>query len=71
VIITGASTNNCVLFTATSAAKMYRYNVVIPLDGVIAKGSYESEYPIYQLSIMPSGANSLCSFTTLQGISFK
>ena len=71
VIITGASTNNCVLFTATSAAKMYKYKVVIPLDGVISKGSYENEYPIYQLSIMPSGASALCSFTTLEGISFQ
>lgn len=69
VIVTGASTNNCVLFTSTSAAKMYRLNVVIPLDGVIAKGPYESDYPIHQLSIMP-GANALCSFTTLGGISF-
>ncbi len=43
VILTGASTNNCILFTATTAAKMHRYNVVIPYDGVIAKGTYESE----------------------------
>lgn len=71
VIITGASSNNCILFTATGAAKMYGYNVVIPLDGVIAKGTYEMEYPIYQLSVMPGGASKLCSFTTLEGITFQ
>lgn len=71
VIITGASTNNAVLFTATGAARMYKYDVVIPLDGVIAKSSYENEYPIHQLMVMPSGANKRCYFTTLGGISFK
>ncbi len=71
VIITGAATNNAVLFTATSAAKVHKYNVVIPYDGVIANGKYESEYPFYQLSVMPGGANTLCSFTTLKGISFR
>ena len=71
VIITGASTNNCILFTATGAAKMHGYQVVIPLDGVIAKTSYENEYPLHQLTVMPGGASKLCSFTTLEGISFK
>ena len=71
VIITGASTNNAVLYTATSAARMYKYNVVIPLDGVIAKNSYESEFPIYQFTVLASGANERFSFTTLRDISFK
>lgn len=71
VIVTGASTNNAVLFTAASAARMLGFNVVIPMDGVIAKNSYESEYPIYQLTVMPSGADKRFSFTTLEGISFK
>ncbi len=70
VIITGASTNNAVLFTATGAAKIHKYNVVIPVDGIIANGKYESEYPLYQLSVMP-GANALCKFSTLEGITFK
>ena len=71
VIITGASTNNAVLFTAQAAARNFGLNVVIPLDGVIAKSSYESEYPIYQFSVMPSGASERFSYTTLEGISFK
>ena len=35
------------------------------------KSRYESEYPLHQLTVMPGGASKLCSFTTLEGISFK
>lgn len=70
VIVTGASTNNAVLFTATSAARMHRLQVVIPLDGVIAKNRYESEYPLYQFTVLPGGVHERFSFTTLEGIAF-
>lgn len=71
VIITGASTNFAVLYTATSAARMYGYNVVIPTDGVIANTKYENDYTLYQFTVLPGGASQRFSFTTLGAITFK
>lgn len=71
LIITGSATNNAVLYTATTAARMQRYNVVIPLDGVNAATRYEQEYAIHQLTVLPSEANKLFQFTNLSLISFR
>lgn len=71
LIITGSSTNAAVLYTATSAARMYRYNVVIPMDGVNASTKYEQEYAIHQFTVLPSQANKLFQFTKLSLISFR
>jgi len=71
LIVTGSSTNAAVLYTATTAARMYRYSIVIPLDGVNASTRYEHEYAIHQFTVLPSEANKLFQFTTLSMISFR
>ena len=71
LIITGSSTNAAVLYTATTAARMYRYHVVIPMDGVNAATRYEHEYAIHQFTVLPSEANKLFQFTNLSLISFR
>jgi nicotinamidase-related amidase len=70
LVLVGSSTNFAVLYTATTAARIYRYDVVIPLDGVNAKRQYEHEYAIHQLTILPASANKQFRFTTLDGITF-
>ena len=70
LIIVGSLTNMAVLYTSTSAARIYRYNVIIPLDGVNAKSIYEHEYAIHQLTILPAGAGERFQFTTLSMIHF-
>ena len=71
LIITGSATNNAVLYTATTAARMHRYGVVIPMDGVNASSRYEQEYAIHQFTVLPSEANKLFQFTNLSMISFR
>jgi len=57
LIIVGSATNFAVLYTATTAARIFRYDVVIPLDGVNAKRTYEHEYAIHQMTILPASAH--------------
>jgi nicotinamidase-related amidase len=71
LIVTGSSTNSAVLYTATTAARIHRYNIVIPMDGVNADSKYEQEYSIHQFTVMPSNANKLFQFTNLSMITFK
>src|SRR5262245_9864106 len=71
LMITGSATNNAVLYTATTAARIYRYSIVIPLDGVNANTRYEQEYAIHQFTVLPSEANKLFQFTNLSLISFR
>jgi len=71
LIITGSSTNAAVLYTATTAARMHRYSIVIPMDGVNAATRYEQEYAIHQFTVLPSEANKLFQFTNLSLISFR
>ena len=71
MIITGSATNNAVLYTATTAARMHRYNIVIPMDGVNASTRYEQEYAIHQFTVLPSQANKLFQFTNPSMISFR
>jgi nicotinamidase-related amidase len=71
VIVTGASTHSAVLYTATTAARMHRYNVVIPLDGAVTTSKYEQEYSMHQFTVLPSNANKQFQFTNLALITFK
>jgi nicotinamidase-related amidase len=71
LVITGSSTNGAVLYTASTAARVYRYNIVIPLDGVIARTKYEQEYSIHQFTVLPSGSSKRFQFTKLSMISFR
>jgi len=71
LVIVGSATNFAVLYTATTAARIYRYSVVIPMDGVNASTRYEHEYAIHQFTVLPSKANKLFQFTNLSMISFR
>jgi len=71
VIVTGASTNSAVLYTATTAARMHRYDVVVPMDGMVAEKKYEQEYTFHQFTVLPSNANKQFQFTNLGMITFK
>lgn len=71
VVVTGASSNTTVLYTGTTAARSYQYEVVIPIDGTIGNGEYEQEYTFYQFSVLPGGVSKLAKFTTLAEIDFR
>ena len=71
VVMVGSSTHICIMYTATAAARLYGYNVVIPVDGVNTADPYENDYALHQLSVLPAGTNKRVHFTTLEGISFK
>ena len=71
LVIVGAATNFAVLYTATTAARVHHYNVVFPVDGVIARGKYEQEYALHQLNALPPGSRTPIQFTTLSDIAFQ
>ena len=71
LVVVGSATNFAVLYTATTAARIYRYDVVIPLDGVNGKRRYEHEYAIHQMTILPASAYKQFRFTTLKMIEFN
>ena len=71
LIVTGSSTNTAVLYTATTAARIHRYGIVIPMDGVNANKQYEQDYSLHQFTVLPSEANKLFQFTNLSMISFR
>lgn len=70
LIIVGSATNFAVLYTATTAARIFRYNVVIPLDGD-ARRNYEHEYAIHQMTILPASAHKQFRFTKLGMIAIQ
>jgi len=70
LVVIGSSTHVCVLYTATTAARIYRYNVIIPVDGVNTKNAYEQEYALHQLHVVPLG-DMKPRFSTLEMISFS
>ncbi len=71
VVMVGSSTHICVMYTATAAARLYGYNVVIPVDGVNTGNPYEHDYALHQLTVLPAGTNKRVQFTTLAGIRFQ
>jgi len=71
LIITGASTNAAMLYTATTTARIYRYNIVMPMDGVIADRKYEQEYSFHQFTVLPGEANKQFQFTNLSMVTFR
>jgi nicotinamidase-related amidase len=70
LVIVGSATNFAVLYTATTAARIYKYEVIIPIDGVNAKRNYEHEYAIHQMTILPASAHKQFRFTKLGMIEF-
>jgi nicotinamidase-related amidase len=70
LIITGYRSNICVLHTATTAAREYKYRVVIPMDGMVAITDYEFEYTLVHFRVIPKQASKRFLFTTLDQIRF-
>jgi nicotinamidase-related amidase len=70
LVLVGSATNFAVLYTATTAARVFYYDVVVPLDGVNAKRNYEHEYAIHQMTILPASAHERFRFTKLAMIGF-
>ncbi len=68
VIAMGASSNQAVMYTATSAARPFGYDVVIPMDGLIARSEYEHEFTLHQFTILPGGAAEKFKITTFDQI---
>jgi nicotinamidase-related amidase len=71
LVVVGSLTNVAVLYTSSSAARVYGYEVIIPLDGVNALSRYEHEYAIHQFTILPRDTNKKFHFTTLSKIRFQ
>ncbi len=71
LIMTGCKANMAVLYTATRAVTQYKYDVVIPVDGIAATTEYEKEYTLYQFRAYPDGSPRRFTYTTLDAISFK
>src|SRR5262245_11489899 len=71
LIITGASTNAAVLYSSTTAARLYRYNIILPMDGVIADRKYEQEYSFHQFTVLTGEANKQFQFTILSMVTFR
>jgi len=71
VIVCGASSNQAVLYTATAAARPFGYDVVIPVDGLIARGDYEHEFTLHQFTILPGGAAEKFKITEFDKIRFS
>lgn len=70
LVIIGSATNFAVLYTATTATRIYRYNVILPIDGVSARNKYEQEYALHQLAVLPPVVTIPIQFTNLSLISF-
>ncbi len=71
LVIAGAATNVAVMYTTTTAVRVYKYEVVIPVDGVIAASDYEQEYALHQLHVLPAGSITPVRFSTLPVITFQ
>jgi len=70
LVVVGSLTNVAVLYTSSSAARVYGYNVILPLDGVNAHTEYEHEYAIHQFTVLPRDTNTHFRFTRLSAIRF-
>jgi nicotinamidase-related amidase len=67
LIFLGGSANFSLLYTATTAARIHGYSVVVPIDGIYAHSDYEMDYALYQLTVLP-GIQDKFRFTSLAGI---
>lgn len=71
LIITGCRSNINVLHTATTAWREFRYNVIIPIDGLAAVSDYEEQYTLFHLANLPGEYASPITFTKLDMVRFQ
>ena len=70
IVFLGGSANFSMLYTASTAARVHGYSVVVPVDGIYAHSDYEMEYALYQFTVIPRMHDKF-SFTTLDGIEIR
>ena len=70
LIFLGGAANFSLLYTATTAARIHNYSVVVPVDGIYAHSDYEMEYALYQFTVLPRMQDKF-RFTNLAGIGFR
>lgn len=70
IVILGSATNNCVLYTATTAARHLPFEVIVPIDGSYVEDPYRHEYALYQLSVLPRPPKTV-QFSTLATTTFS
>jgi nicotinamidase-related amidase len=70
LIVIGSSTNIAVLYTCSTAARLYNYEIILPLDGINTRTQYEHEYTLHQFTVLPHEANKKFHFTNLSIIDF-
>ncbi len=71
LVLTGCKANMAVLYTASRAVIEYKYNIIIPVDGIAATTEYEKEYTLYQFRAYPGGLPKRFTFSTLDTITFE
>lgn len=71
LVMIGRASNNAIMYTATAAARVHRYQVVLPIDGVAAQRPYEHEYALHQLSVLPKMVIVPIIFSALDQIVFQ
>jgi len=69
LVFLGGSANFALLYTATTAVRTYGYSVVVPVDGIYARSTYEMEYSLYQFTVLPRVADRF-RFTKLAWVEF-
>jgi nicotinamidase-related amidase len=70
LVFLGGSANFSLLYTATTAARIHGYSVVVPIDGIYAHSDYEMEYALYQFTVLPRVQDKF-RFTSLTEIDFR
>lgn len=70
LVFLGGSANFALLYTATTAVRTYGYSVVVPVDGIYARSTYEMEYSLYQFRVLPRVADKF-RFTKLAFVDFS
>ncbi len=71
VVIVGSAANFACLYTATAAAQLHDYEVVIPSDGIVTWTQYEHHYSLFQLTVLPGGVAQKIHITELDMITFS
>lgn len=69
LVFLGGSANFSLLYTATTAARIHGYSIVVPVDGIYAHSDYEMDYALYQFTVLPR-LHDKFRFTRLAEINF-
>ena len=70
VIVTGTSSNGCLLFT-TAGALLRGFRAIVPVDGMPAKTPYQEQFVAWQIANGPGGFSRSAVLSRLDSIRFK